>query len=236
MVAGRAFRRQVIAQLSHPLPGVLISPVQEVLRPAPGIQRRERISFFFCGKLLRQGQDLVVAALKVGKASEDPAKQLPSVVVRFHVLLIILHDVQRAGQGRSRPEGLRRSQRQLPGAVAAHGKASRQGILSFFRHAREKLPADAGQLLRHIGPVPDAVGGIRIKAKMGGRHHHRDPESADIAFDGGPSLPGGLIVAETVQQIHGLIFSVRGRSLHPDLPACLLGKDHVHFRAHSQYV
>jgi hypothetical protein len=71
---------------------------------------------------------------------------------------------------------------------------------------------------------------------MGGGHHHGDSQLADIALDGSPSLPDGLVIAHAVEQIHGLVLPLGALSLHANLPLGLLGQQHVHIHAHSQHI
>ena len=236
MITCGGFVCQPIPQLPYVFPCFQISFIQKILRSTPGIQRRKLFPALFFRKLFSKEQNLIIASLKFCKAPENAFKQWFPVIRQSHMSFVILDNVQGAGQGSPCAKGITGTKRQLPCAVTSHGKSGSQCVFLSVGHTWEKFPADMGQFLGNKCPVPHSVGGIRIKTKMGRRHHHRNAQAADIAFNGRPPLPDRLIIAHSMQQINGFVLSISRSAFHSDLTTGLLGKDHIHLHAHSQHI
>ena len=67
----------------------------------------------------------------------------------------------------------------------------------------EKFSADFGQFLGNISPITHSIGCICIKCEMCGGHNNCNTKLAHITLDRGSALPDCLIVAHSVQKIHG---------------------------------
>ena len=201
MVAAGFFQLHLVAKLFHIFPCSLISLVQEILRAAPAVESGNR----FPGglELLCKRHQIVIRAFQLLQRTINSSEQSGIPGIAIQMSSNILYNIQTAGQRCCCSKCLTCTKAKLPCAVATHRQACCQIVFFFIRHLREKFSADFWQFLGNIGPITHSVGCIGIKCEMCGGHNNCNPKLAHITLDRGSALPDCLIVAHSMQKIHG---------------------------------